>query len=109
MADTSIAEPVASFIDAVNRHDEEGFLGAFTTEGAVDDWGRIFTGREQIKAWSDKEFIGALGILTPERTFTEDGELVVIGDWRSNHANGRSQFAFRTEGDKITLMTIREG
>ena len=109
MAGTNITEPVASFIDAVNKHDEEGFLDAFTTEGAVDDWGRVFTGREQIKAWSDKEFIGALGTLTPEEVFDDAGELVVVGDWRSNHANGRSRFAFSTEGEKIVKMTIREG
>lgn len=109
MTDISIPEPIASFVAAVNRHDEEGFLGAFTTEGAVDDWGRVFTGGDQIKAWSDKEFIGARGTLTPEEVFTENGELVVIGDWRSNHANGRSRFTFRVESDKIATMTIREG
>ncbi|WP_120003397.1 nuclear transport factor 2 family protein [Nesterenkonia muleiensis] len=109
MTDISIPEPVASFIHTVNQHDEEGFLNAFTAEGTVDDWGRTFVGRDQIKAWSDKEFVGALGTLTPEEVFNDAGELVVIGDWRSNHANGRSRFAFSTQDEKIVKMTIREG
>ena len=109
MADITIPEPVASFIDAVNRHDEDSFLDAFPPDGAVDDWGRIFAGREQIKAWSDKEFIGARGILTPEEVFEDGEELVVVGDWRSNHANGRSRFGFQVDTEKIAKMTIREG
>lgn len=105
----TITEPVASFIDAVNRHDEDAFLAAFAEDGFVDDWGRVFTGREQIKGWSDKEFIGAVGTLTPEEV-TGDGETVtVIGDWASNHANGRSSFTFVIAGDQLASMTIREG
>lgn len=48
-------------------------------------------------------------MLTPEEVFEEDGELVVVGDWRSNYANGRSKFAFTVDGDKIAKMTISEG
>ena len=101
--------PVASFIDAVNRHDEQAFLDAFPSDGFVDDWGRIFTGRDEIKGWSDKEFIGATGTLTPEEVTVNGDEVTVIGDWRSTHANGRSSFTFRLAGDAIASMTIREG
>ena len=109
MTTHSTPEPVASFLAAVNRHDEAGFLDAFTTDGVVDDWGRIFRGRGQIKAWSDKEFIGATGTLTPEEVSVSGGEVTVVGDWASTHANGRSKFVFTVDGDSITRMTIREG
>lgn len=106
---TTTPEPVASFVAAVNRHDEAAFLGAFTEDGSVDDWGRVFTGREAIKGWSDVEFLGARGTLTPEAV-TEDGDTVtVVGDWASTHANGRSRFTFTVAGDKIAAMIIREG
>ncbi|UFU07117.1 nuclear transport factor 2 family protein [Ruania halotolerans] len=109
MTTVSAPEPVASFIETVNAHDEDGFLDAFAADGFVDDWGRIFTGRAEIKGWSDKEFIGATGVLTPT-SVTVDGDIVVvIGDWRSTHANGLSRFEFRTAGDKLASMTIREG
>lgn len=109
MTDLQIPEPVAGFIDTVNAHDDQGFLDAFTTDGTVDDWGREFTGREAIKAWSDKEFIGATGVLTPEEVTVDGNDVTVIGDWRSTHANGRSSFAFIIDGDKLSRMTIREG
>ncbi|MDS2173020.1 MULTISPECIES: nuclear transport factor 2 family protein [unclassified Nesterenkonia] len=109
MAEPTIPEPVASFITAVNDHDEQAFLDAFTAQGSVDDWGRDFTGRDQIKSWSDTEFIGSRGTLEVEEVDVADDTITVIGDWRSNHANGRSKFVFAIDGDKIVKMTIREG
>lgn len=109
MTDQTIPEPVASFLERVNAHDEQGFLDAFTDNGAVDDWGRTFTGREQIKAWSDKEFIGSRGTLAVEEVSVAGNTVTVVGDWRSNHANGRSKFVFETADDKLAKMTIREG
>ncbi|WP_221584622.1 nuclear transport factor 2 family protein [Microbacterium sp. G2-8] len=109
MTDITVPEPVASFITTVNAHDEQGFLDAFAADGFVDDWGRVFTGRDAIKGWSDGEFIGATGVLTPEEVTREGDEITVIGDWRSTHANGRSRFTFRVAGDRLASMTIREG
>lgn len=106
---TEIPSPVREFIDTVNAHDDAGFLDAFTEDGHVDDWGRVFTGRDAIKGWSDVEFIGATGTLTP-RDVTVDGDTVrVVGDWASTHANGLSEFTFAVAGDKLASMTIREG
>lgn len=109
MMTPTIPEPIASFIQRVNAHDEDGFLDAFIAEGLVDDWGRKFTGRSAIKTWSDKEFIGARGVLTAEEVDVVGTRVTVVGDWRSNHANGRSTFIFEVSGDKLASMTIREG
>lgn len=54
MPNQQIPEPVASFLDAVNRHDACAFLDAFAPDGEVDDWGRVFSGRAAIKTWSDR-------------------------------------------------------
>ncbi len=106
---TQLPEPVASFVDAVNRHDEQAFLDAFTADGFVDDWGRVFTGRDAIKGWSDGEFIGAHGTLTPQEVTVDGDRVTVLGDWASTHANGLSQFTFDVTGDLLDSMTIREG
>ncbi|MDN6378278.1 MAG: nuclear transport factor 2 family protein, partial [Brevibacterium aurantiacum] len=90
-------------------HADQGFLDAFAVVGPVAVWGRDFTGRDAIKAWSDKEFIGATGVLSPEEVSIDGNEVTVIGDWRSTHANGRSSFAFAVDGAKLSRMTIREG
>src|SRR5699024_12607667 len=57
----------------------------------------------------DKEFIGSRGTLAVEEVDIAASTITVIGDWRSNHANGRSKFVFDVVGDKLAKMTIREG
>jgi hypothetical protein len=106
---TEIPEPVATLVAAINAHDEAGFLGSFTDDGFVDDWGRVFRGRAAIDGWSAKELIGARGALSVSSVATDGSEVVVVGNWRSNYANGLSRFTFAVEGDRITSMTIREG
>ncbi|MGO3327875.1 nuclear transport factor 2 family protein [Gordonia sp. (in: high G+C Gram-positive bacteria)] len=105
----SLPTVVADFIETVNRHDEQGFLDAFADGAFVDDWGRVFTGRDEIKAWSDKEFIGATGTMTVTESYVDSDAVTVIADWRSTHANGLSKFVFDVAADKLASMTIREG
>ena len=39
-----------AYEDAVNQGDTEAFLDLFTPDGLVDDNGRTFTGRDEIKS-----------------------------------------------------------
>ena len=98
--------PVATFVETVNAGDTIGFLDSFTPDGVVDDWGRKFCDREAIRAWSDKEFIGADGRMTVTNVAIGDNTVEVVADWRSTHANGLSLFAFTLVGDKIAQMKI---
>lgn len=102
-----LPSPVREFVAAVNAHDEDGFLDAFPDDGVVDDWGREFVGREQIKAWSDDEFIGAEGTMDVQRVTHDGDRVVVVADWRSTHANGLSEFSFDVADGAVTRMTIR--
>ncbi|MDN5895669.1 MAG: nuclear transport factor 2 family protein [Nocardioides sp.] len=102
-----LSSPVKEFVEAVNAHDEASFLEAFGDTGAVDDWGRQFVGTEEIKAWSDKEFLGARGKMDVQAVAEEAGRVILVADWHSNHANGLSQFTFDLDEDQITKMTIR--
>jgi hypothetical protein len=104
---TEVPAPVKEFIAVVNAHAEQAFLDAFTDNGVVDDWGREFTDRAAIKAWSHKEFIGANGTMNVQRVDTDGDRVVVVADWRSTHANGLSEFTFDIDGDRIGRMTIR--
>lgn len=98
--------PVAALVKTINAGDTIGFLDSFTPDGVVDDWGRKFCDREAIRAWSDKELIGAQGQMTVTDVATGDNSVEVTADWRSTHANGLSRFDFRVVGDKIALMRI---
>lgn len=104
---TDLPSPVQEFVASVNAHQEQEFLDAFTESGVVDDWRREFTGRSAIKEWSDGEFIGANGTMDVQQVDVREGQVVVIADWRSTHANGLSEFTFETSGDSISRMTIR--
>ncbi|TQK69068.1 MULTISPECIES: nuclear transport factor 2 family protein [unclassified Nocardioides] len=106
---SEMPEPVASLVAAVNGHDEEAFLDSFTHDGYVDDWGRVFRGRAAIDGWSAKELIGARGTLSVSSVTTDGSEVVVVGDWRSDYANGPSRFTFAVDGDRVASVTIREG
>ena len=55
---SDVPEPVARALAAANANDTEAFLACFTRDGVVDDWGREFRGADEIRAWSDREFIG---------------------------------------------------
>lgn len=107
--DDRLPPALAEFIDAVNAHDDVAFLGAFTDDGMVNDWGREFSGKSAIKEWSDREFIGARGVMTVTDVWDDSGRVHVLADWRSNHANGPSHFAFEFSGDKIREMRISQG
>lgn len=105
----TLPEPIALFVAAVNRQDHATFLASFTDDGFVDDWGTTYAGRPAITQWSNREFLGAKGTLTPESASQTGDAITLIGDWRSSFANGRSSFRFDMVGNKIASMTIREG
>jgi hypothetical protein len=93
-------------VDAANAGDTEGFLDSFTDEGAVDDWGREFRGREAIRSWSDEEFIGvdvSLAVTAVRRT---GATVTVSADVGGRGFNGPSDFTFTVSGDRVSLMRI---
>jgi hypothetical protein len=105
MADVPV--PVQNALDAANAGDTEAFLDAFVDgEGAVDDWGRVFRGRDRIREWSDAEFIGQAVTLDVTGVRTDAATVVVSAQVGGNGFNGPSDFAFDVDGDRVSLMRI---
>jgi len=105
MAD--VPAPVQAALDAANGGDTEAFLDAFAAgEGAVDDWGRVFRGRDRIREWSDAEFIGQQVSLDVTGVGTEGATTVVSAEVGGKGFNGPSDFTFEVSGDKVALMKI---
>jgi hypothetical protein len=109
---TEDATPVPAglrvFIDATNRGDSAAFLAAFTEDATLDDWGRVFHGRDGIAAWdrSDNigkrsrfELVGIEAIDDPDRVVAT---LAVSGDG----FNGTGPITFEFRGDLISRVTI---
>ena len=94
-------------IDAANANDTDAFLGCFTGDGAVDDWGREFKGPDAIRGWSDREFIGVQVSLDVREVSSEADQTVVAAEVGGNGFNGPSHFTFIIAGDRLQRMTIR--
>lgn len=99
---------VRTLIDAANLGDTDGFLAAFAPYlGVVDDWGRKFHGPQDIRSWSDAEFIGKNVRLKVIHFYeTGDTEVTVIAQVGGNGFNGPSTFTFRVADDKVAEMRI---
>ena len=94
-------------VDAANANDTDAFLGCFTADGAVDDWGREFKGPDAIRGWSDREFIGVQVSLDVREVSSEADQTVVAAEVGGNGFNGPSHFTFIVAGDRLERMTIR--
>jgi hypothetical protein len=105
-ANDQVPPAVATALAAANAHDLAGFLDAFAPAGSVDDWGRVFTGREQIRRWSDAEFIG-VGVTLSDLSYEAvDAGVAVTAQVGGDGFNGPSTFTFTVGGGGIDRMTI---
>ena len=102
----TIPAVISAVISAVNEHDTDSFLSLFHEDGAVDDGGRVFSGRSQIRAWSDEELIGVNATFELKSTH-ENGNIVsmdvVVG---GDGFSGPSTFSFEMNGPLIAKMKI---
>ena len=98
-----------AFGGAVNRGDTEAFLDLFTPNGLVDDNGRTFEGRQEIKRWSDGEFIGANAQVEVKREEETSEGVATDIEVRSSGFSGLSHLTFELEENKIRAMRIGDG
>jgi hypothetical protein len=93
--------------DATNRADSEAFVDAFAEDGVIDDWGRTFTGHDEIASWNARENIGVHSHIEPGEV-TRDGDAYKVGVTVSgDRYNGGGAFTFTLAPDgRIARMTI---
>jgi hypothetical protein len=103
-----LPHPVLDLLRAANAHHTAGFIGRFTPDGVVDDWGREFAGPDAIRGWSDKEFIGVAVTLEILSVTTEGDTTTVAAQVGGSGFNGPSHFAFAVRDGLVARMTIRE-
>jgi SnoaL-like domain len=97
---------VREALERANMHDTSRFLHCFADDGAVDDWGRVFTGHEQIRRWSDAEFIGKNVILSDLHFANDAAHVVVHATVGGDGYTGPSTFTFSVREARIRLMRI---
>lgn len=94
------------FVAVVNAGDLEAFLTMFDTGGYVDDWGRKFVGADEIRRWSDAEFIGANGRMSAVRISGSSGVFTVVAQWTSDQHTGPSRFVLTADQHRIHSLAI---
>jgi len=94
-------------IDAANGHDTDAFLACFAEDGAVDDWGSLYRGHDEIRTWSNREFIG-VGVILADVVGARESESRIAIRTRvgGNGYNGSGTFTFTVKDDLVTLMHI---
>ena len=98
--------PVAAALEAASAGNTEDFLATFGEDGAVDDWGRVFRGRDAVREWSDAEFIGKKVTLRVTGTRTDGDVTTVSTQVGGDGFNGPSDFAFTVTDGRVALMRI---
>ncbi len=103
---------IESFIKATNEHDGQAFIATFAEDALVNDFARNFWGKEQIKAWADKEMI------EPKVTFEADDIIEHYGDFfitaltDGNYDKSKSpdptylDYFFTVKNDKVVKMIV---
>jgi hypothetical protein len=105
MAD-ELPEAVRRVVAATNAGDGAAFVAAFTGDGYVDDWGRVFRGSDEIARWDAGENTGVHAHFEVQEG-TVDGDTVTARLAVSGGGfNGPSTFTFEVDGDRVRSMRI---
>ena len=102
-----LPQPVAALIEAANANDTDAFLASLAPDAVVDDWGREFHGPDEIRGWSDREFIGVDVSLEVTAVEQSDGATTVTATVGGHGFNGPSHFTFDVDRDRVARMQIR--
>ncbi len=104
--DLKLEPPIQAVIDATNAGDNKAFVAAFTKDGAVNDWGRVFSGRAEISAWDKAENTGVQSQYRVTGVSRLNGEILVLLEVTGNGYNGTSTFSFRLKGGHVDSLEI---
>ena len=103
---STLDAPIRAAFEATNRGDSEGFIAAFAEDAVLNDWGRTFTGREEIARWNANENIGVQSRFEALSAtlvgYTTTVKIHVCG----NGYNGGGAFVIASDGEHITRWDI---
>ncbi len=103
-----LPEAVQRVVEATNAGDAAAFVDAFTDDGVVDDWGRVFRGREEIARWDGAENTGVRSSFTVQEVAVEGATVTARIAVGGGGFNGTSTFTFELDGDRVRSMRITE-
>ncbi|GGT01371.1 nuclear transport factor 2 family protein [Streptomyces chromofuscus] len=108
MTAVDVPTAIGAFIDATNRGDSEAFAAAFTDDAQLNDWGRIFRGRDGVRDWDRTDNIGVQAHfeLIDAVAGPDPDSYVVTLKVTSNRYNGVGPMTFRLREGLIADLRI---
>jgi hypothetical protein len=103
---TGTPSAVQRMVDATNAGDTEAFLASFTADAYVEDWGRGFTGRDEIASWNQTDNIGKRAHFEVLKSTGTAPHYVVTLKVTGGGYNGAGDIEFETAGNLIKRMII---
>lgn len=103
---SAVPAAIERFIDTTNAGDSAGFLESFTEDGFLSDWGRDFSGRNEIGRWNRSDNIGVQAQLLITRIELVGGDYHARVMVRGNGFNGEGGMVFTLHGDRIARLVI---
>jgi ketosteroid isomerase-like protein len=103
---TGLEAPVRAMIEATNRGDSAALVAAFAPDAVLVDFGRTFTGREEIARWNDNENIGTNNRLRITGVTRSDAEVRVAITVTGDGYNGSGVLAFAADETSIRRLVI---
>lgn len=98
--------PARAMIEATNRGDSEAVVAAFAPDAVLNDWGRTFTGHDEIGHWDRDENTGTHNQIRVT-SVAHRGEALKVGISVSGGGfNGEGSFTFEIQGGLISRLTI---
>ncbi|MBV0895551.1 nuclear transport factor 2 family protein [Microbacterium sp. NC79] len=108
MSEMKMPAAVQHMIDAINDGDTDAFVAAFTTDGTINDWGRVLSGENGLRQWARTDAIGANAEMTVITAVTHGATTRVRFGWSSEAFNGESSGVFEVANDLVRSFSILE-
>ncbi|MBV2353943.1 nuclear transport factor 2 family protein [Streptomyces sp. J2-1] len=107
MTDIEVPAAIHAFIDATNAGDSDAFVGAFTPDAYLNDWGREFHGRDGVRRWDSTDNIGVQAhFVLKDAERTADDTYVATLTVSGNGHNGTGPMTFVVRDGLIASLRI---
>ncbi len=107
-----IPKPIATFIEATNKHNSQEFLNVIADTAVIHDEGHDYHGISEIKGWSDEKVFGAEVTLVPLKIIEQHGNAIITIKIDGNFDKTGlpdpfiMDFHFMIDSDKISGLSI---
>ena len=103
---TDVPAPIQAMVDATNAGDSDAFVASFTADAYLEDWGRGFTGPEEIRSWDQTDNIGKRAHFEVLAIRSDGADHIATVRTTGGGFNGDSDIRFTLADGKIARLII---